>query len=128
MAAVALVNSAVGPDTMTSLAELDAFLHRHAYTNTSAHDAAALAAVRALRMPLRTLLTSERDPAAEIVNRILVEHTAVPPWCGAPSPVRSAVASARRPCAAGSPRSKTGQQGGRRRPLRLGPPTDQALR
>ena len=39
MAAVALVNSAVGPDTMTSLAELDAFLHRHAYTNTSAHDA-----------------------------------------------------------------------------------------
>ena len=78
MAAVALVNSAVGPDTMTSLAELDAFFHRHAYTNTSAHDAAALAAVRALRTPLRTLLTSERDPAAEIVNRILVEHTAVP--------------------------------------------------
>jgi predicted RNA-binding Zn ribbon-like protein len=78
LAAVALVNSAEEPDTMTSLAELDAFYAEHGYTGSRSNDAAELDAVRALRAPLRELLTSDRDTAVTIVNRILAEHRAVP--------------------------------------------------
>ncbi|MFD1150875.1 CGNR zinc finger domain-containing protein [Saccharothrix hoggarensis] len=78
MAAVALVNSAEEPDTMTEPAHLDAFFAEHRYTGSRTHDAAELAAVRALRAPLRRLLTSDRDIAVEIVNAMLAEHRAVP--------------------------------------------------
>jgi predicted RNA-binding Zn ribbon-like protein len=77
-AAVALVNSAVPPDTMTCQDELDAFFAAHDYSGARTHDAAELDAVRALRGALRTLLTSDRDEAVEIVNRILAERRAVP--------------------------------------------------
>lgn len=76
--AVALVNSAEPPDTMTTQDELDAFFAAHDYTGSRSHDAAELDAVRALRAPLRTLLTSDRDEAVRIVNRILAERRAVP--------------------------------------------------
>lgn len=78
LAAVALVNSAEEPDTMTDQAQLDAFFAEHAYTGSRTHDQAELEAVRALRAPLRRLLTSDRDTAVEIVNAILAEHHAVP--------------------------------------------------
>ena len=77
-AAVALVNSAEEPETMTTHAELDAFFAEYGLTGVRAGDAAELAAVHALRAPLRTLLTADRDGAAGIVNRILAEHRAVP--------------------------------------------------
>jgi predicted RNA-binding Zn ribbon-like protein len=76
--AVALVNSAEPPDTMATQDELDAFFAAHDYTGSRSHDAAELDAVRALRAPLRTLLTSDRDEAVRIVNRILAERRAVP--------------------------------------------------
>ena len=76
--AVALVNSAEPPDTLTTQDELDAFFAAHDYTGSRTHDAAELNAVRALRAPLRTLLTSDRDEAVRIVNRILAERRAVP--------------------------------------------------
>jgi predicted RNA-binding Zn ribbon-like protein len=81
LAAVALVNTAEepdSPDTMTSQADLDAFFVEHGYTGSRTHDGAELEAVRALRAPLRELLTSDRDTAVTIVNRILAEHKAVP--------------------------------------------------
>jgi len=78
VAAVALVNSAVEPDTLTTLAELDAFYRDHAYTGARSHDRAELEQVRALREPLRTLLTSSRDDAVPLVNRMLAETRAVP--------------------------------------------------
>jgi predicted RNA-binding Zn ribbon-like protein len=78
LAAVALVNSAEPPDEMTTLAQLDAFFAEHGYSGGRAHDAAELAAVRALRRPLRELLTSDRDDAVRIVNRMLADHDAVP--------------------------------------------------
>jgi predicted RNA-binding Zn ribbon-like protein len=78
LAAVALVNSAEEPDTMTSQAQLDAFFAGHGYTGGRTHDDAELAAVRALRAPLRRLLTADRDTAVGIVNAILAEHRAVP--------------------------------------------------
>jgi predicted RNA-binding Zn ribbon-like protein len=78
LAAVALVNSAAAPDTLTTQAELDEFYARHAYTGFRAHDPAELQSVRALRQPLRELLTSDRDDAVRIVNRMLVDHNARP--------------------------------------------------
>lgn len=77
-ATVALVNSAEEPDTMTTPAELDAFFAEHGYSGTRTRDAAELAAVRALRRPLRALLTADRDEAARVVNRLLAEHDARP--------------------------------------------------
>lgn len=78
VAAVALVNSAVEPDTLTTVAELDRFYVEHEYTGSRTGDAAELDAVRSLRAPLRELLTSDRDRAVEIANRILAERNAVP--------------------------------------------------
>ena len=77
-AAVALVNSAEPPDTMTTQDELDEFFAAHDYTGSRTHDAAELDAVRALRAPLRRLLTSDRDEAVRIVNETLAERHAVP--------------------------------------------------
>ncbi len=78
LAVVALVNSAEEPDTMTTQAQLDAFYEEHRYTGARSHDDAELAAVRALREPMRRLLLAGRDEAVEIVNRILAERVAVP--------------------------------------------------
>jgi predicted RNA-binding Zn ribbon-like protein len=77
-AAVALVNSAEAPDTLTTTAQLDAFYAAHSYTGARTHDVDELAAVRALREPLRALLTADRDAAAELVNGILTRYEAVP--------------------------------------------------
>ena len=52
-AAVALVNTAAPPDTLTTLAQLEAFYAEHRYTGQRPTD---LEAVRVLREPLR-----ERD-------------------------------------------------------------------
>jgi len=78
LAAVALVNSAQEPDTLTTIGELDAFYVEHSYTGSRTRDRAELDEVRALRAPLRELLTSSRDDAAGIVNRMLAETRAVP--------------------------------------------------
>lgn len=77
-AAVALVNSAEPPDTMTTRAELDAFYAAFDYTGARTRDSTELSAIRDLRERLRELLTSDRDGAAAIVNRMLAEHRAVP--------------------------------------------------
>ena len=76
--AVSLVNSGEEPDTMTSLAELDRWYEEHEFTGRRDHDAAELAAVRALRPVLRELLTADRDHAAELVNAHLLEAEALP--------------------------------------------------
>jgi predicted RNA-binding Zn ribbon-like protein len=78
LAAAALVNSAVEPDTLTSVEELGSFLDAHEFTGTRMGDAAELAAVRALRPRLRSLMTSDRDTAAGLVNSLLLEEHALP--------------------------------------------------
>jgi predicted RNA-binding Zn ribbon-like protein len=78
VAAVALVNSAVDPDTLTTPAELTAFLDEHEFTGARLGTRAELDAVRALRPRLRELLTSDRDAAATLVNRLLSEDHALP--------------------------------------------------
>ena len=77
-AAVALVNSAEDPDTLTTVEELDAFYGRFQYTGRRDGDRAELAAVRALRPTLRELLTSERDEAVALVNGLLADAHALP--------------------------------------------------
>jgi len=78
LAAVALVNSEVEPDTLTTRAELEAFLDEHEFTGTRRRDAAELAAVREMRPRLRALLTTDRDTAADLVNDLLGEAHALP--------------------------------------------------
>ncbi|WP_299051487.1 CGNR zinc finger domain-containing protein [uncultured Nocardioides sp.] len=77
-AATALVNSAEEPDTLTSVADLDAVWEEYGYTGRHDGDVAELEAVRALRPTLRTLLTADRDTAAGMVNRMLADAGAVP--------------------------------------------------
>jgi predicted RNA-binding Zn ribbon-like protein len=77
-AAVVLANSALEPDTLTTLAQLDAFFAEFPYTGALARDAAELESVRALRGPLRELLTADRDEAVRIVNRTLADRDARP--------------------------------------------------
>ena len=77
-AAVVLANSAQEPDTLTTVAELDAFYTEYGYTGRRDRTRAELDQVRALRHRLRALLTASRDEAAAHVNEILAEYAALP--------------------------------------------------
>jgi len=77
-AAVALVKTAVEPDTLTELSQLDAWYGEHGFTGRRDGDAAELEALRALRPVLRELLTAERDDAAALVNTLLADAQAMP--------------------------------------------------
>jgi predicted RNA-binding Zn ribbon-like protein len=77
-AAVALVNSGEPPDTMTAVADVDAFYAAHGYTGRHDRTRAELAQLRELRPVLRELLLAPRDAAAEQVNAILARTLAMP--------------------------------------------------
>jgi predicted RNA-binding Zn ribbon-like protein len=76
--AVALVNSAEEPDTLTTVEQLDAWFHEHGFTGRHDSDGAELESLRTLRPVLRELLTADRDRAAEIVNELLADAQALP--------------------------------------------------
>jgi predicted RNA-binding Zn ribbon-like protein len=76
--AVVLVNSAVPPDSLTTIEELDDFYAGFGYTGRRDRTRAELEAVRATRPRLRELLTADRDGAVELVNGMLAETQAVP--------------------------------------------------
>ncbi|MDN4162789.1 CGNR zinc finger domain-containing protein [Nocardioides abyssi] len=78
LAAVTLANSAEPPDTLTSVAELDAFYERFEFTGRRDRTRAELDEVRALRPVLRELLTGDRDDAAALVNTLLAGARALP--------------------------------------------------
>jgi predicted RNA-binding Zn ribbon-like protein len=77
-AAVELANSGLDPDTLQTVEDLDRFYERYEYSGRHDRDARELAAVRALRDDVRTLLASDRDRAVEIVNRMLADARALP--------------------------------------------------
>ncbi len=77
-AAVVLANSALEPETISTVEELSAFFADFAYTGRHDRDAAERDAVLALRAELRTLLVADRDEAVALVNRMLAEEQAVP--------------------------------------------------
>ena len=77
-AAVDLVNTAEAPDTLATVAHVDAWYAGHGYTGRRDGDEAELAALRALRPVLRELLTADRDRAAALVNAMLADAGALP--------------------------------------------------
>ena len=77
-AAVELANSALEPDTLTTVADLASFFDSWRYTGRHTGDVAELEAVRELRPRLRSILTAGRDEAVEIVNGWLAEARALP--------------------------------------------------
>ncbi|KRF30691.1 CGNR zinc finger domain-containing protein [Nocardioides sp. Soil805] len=77
-AAVVLANSALDPDTLTTVDALTAFYEGQGYSGGHRRDGAELDAVRAIRPRLRTLLLAERDAAVGQVNEILADARAVP--------------------------------------------------
>lgn len=77
-AAVALANSALPPDSMTTVDELDTFFDEFEYSGTRRGTATELDAVRAVRPRLLSLLTADRDGAVAMVNSMLAEAGAVP--------------------------------------------------
>jgi len=77
-AAVALANSALEPDTLVEVADLDRVWEAHSYSGRHDHDQAELAAVREIRPRLREVLMADRDRAVVLVNEMLVENQAVP--------------------------------------------------
>jgi predicted RNA-binding Zn ribbon-like protein len=77
-AAAALVNSEPDPDLLPDVAALDAFVATWGWTGARAHDAAELAAVRAIRPRLRELWCADEDGAVELVNAMLRETHALP--------------------------------------------------
>ncbi|CCQ14727.1 putative uncharacterized protein [Rhodococcus sp. AW25M09] len=78
LSAVALVNTAEEPDTLTTREQLTEFISEQGYSGRFDGDDAELDAVRALRPTLRSLLTSSRDDAVIEVNRLLAESSALP--------------------------------------------------
>jgi predicted RNA-binding Zn ribbon-like protein len=76
--AATLANSALEPDTLTTVAELDDHWAAFGYTGRHDRTRAELDRVRAIRPRLRALLTTDRDGAVEQVNQMLSEARAVP--------------------------------------------------
>jgi predicted RNA-binding Zn ribbon-like protein len=77
-AAVILANSALEPDTLTTVEDLSAFYEGQGYSGSHRGDRAELDAVRAVRPRLRELLLADRDAAVGQVNEILADARAVP--------------------------------------------------
>lgn len=77
-AVVELVNSGEDPDTLLTIADVDAWYEKHGFTGRRDRDEAELDALRALRPVLRELLTADRDRAAELVNEMLARERALP--------------------------------------------------
>jgi predicted RNA-binding Zn ribbon-like protein len=77
-AAVALVNSAEEPDTLTTVAALDRVWDDYGYSGRHERTRTELDAVRSIRPRLRALLTADRAGAVALVNQLLSEAQAVP--------------------------------------------------
>ena len=77
-AAVTLANSALAPDTLRTIEDLDAFYTEYEFSGRRDHTPAELDAVRSMRPRLRELLTAPRERAVEIVNEMLADARAVP--------------------------------------------------
>ena len=83
--AAALVNTMPGgipgdssPDTLTTLAELDAFFAGAPWTGRFDRDAAELASVRAIRPQLRRYWESDEQDVVDMLNQSLARYGAAP--------------------------------------------------
>ncbi|MGH3690433.1 MAG: CGNR zinc finger domain-containing protein [Microbacterium sp.] len=76
--AVWLVNSAEAPDTLTTVADEEAFLVEFPYTGRLDRDEEEVESLRRLRPRLRTMLLAPRDEMAAHVNDALAEARLTP--------------------------------------------------
>lgn len=77
--AAALINTAeAGPDSLVTLADLDAFVLREQFSGSRTHDATELASVRELRTKLREIWTATEDNAVRLTNMVLFDANALP--------------------------------------------------
>jgi predicted RNA-binding Zn ribbon-like protein len=77
-AAVMLVNSAIGTDTLTTVDELDEWYAEFIHTDHRASGREELESVRSVRHVLYELLSADRDRAAALVNELLAESGTTP--------------------------------------------------
>lgn len=77
-AAVALANTAVDPETLTTVDDLAEFVTEQGFTGRIDGDLAELDEVRAVRPRLRALFTASTGDAVGLVNDILAEYRATP--------------------------------------------------
>ncbi|BDZ40301.1 CGNR zinc finger domain-containing protein [Microbacterium suwonense] len=77
-AAVALVNSAERPDTLSTPEDFSSFLSEYPYTGRIDRDDAELQTLRELRPRLRDMLLAPRDEMVEQVNAALADVTLTP--------------------------------------------------
>jgi predicted RNA-binding Zn ribbon-like protein len=78
VAAAALVNTAVGHDSLRTMADLDRFVADHQWSGSRTRDEVELATVRALRPRLRAIWTADKDAAVVGINSLLAEAHALP--------------------------------------------------
>ena len=77
-AAVTLANSALEPDTLETVAQLDEFFADCGYSGRHDRTREELDELRAVRPALRELLAADRDHAVDLVNAMLAEARALP--------------------------------------------------
>ncbi|AIY02422.1 hypothetical protein ART_2823 [Arthrobacter sp. PAMC 25486] len=88
LSAVNLINTApitvtedgtvTGPDTLESVAELDAFVLAEQFSGSREHSASEVKAVRDMRTELRTIFIADELTAADMVNGLLARAQALP--------------------------------------------------
>ncbi len=78
LAAVQLANSMGDPDTLETIADLDALFDQFEFTGRHDRTHAELDAVRGVRARLHELLTASRDDAVALVNTMLADADALP--------------------------------------------------
>ncbi|WP_427015809.1 CGNR zinc finger domain-containing protein [Pseudarthrobacter sp. P1] len=79
VSAAALINTAEAtPDSMSTLADLDAFVLEQQFSGSRTHDEGELKAVRRMRGQLRAIWTAPEDEAAGLVNQLLAQAKALP--------------------------------------------------
>ncbi|MGB7449201.1 MAG: CGNR zinc finger domain-containing protein [Ornithinimicrobium sp.] len=77
-AAAALANTALEPDALTTVDDLDAFYEECGWKGRHTGEASELRDVRSLRPTLRALWLSEVEEQVEVINMLLREADALP--------------------------------------------------
>lgn len=78
LAVAALVNTATPDDTLTEVADLDAFVESWGYTGTHERTHAELDEVRALRPRFLEAWSLSRDELVAFVNEVMLQYRALP--------------------------------------------------
>ena len=78
LSVAALVNTATPDDTLTEVADLDAFVESWGYTGTHERTRTELDEVRALRPRFLEAWSLSRDELVEFVNEVMLQYRALP--------------------------------------------------